>query len=117
MKNITLSVFSLVIILLSSNAFAYLSDDGDEYTIRYNKNGAILTSVNKKHYAENNASGRVHSKYLKLYLGQDCDAFSNVYGHGSWEWTNGGFVIHYSEKDFGFLRQKVDIPCMDKCRM
>ncbi len=117
MKNISISVFSLGIMLLSSNAFAYLSSDGDEYTIRYNKNGAILTSVNKKHYAENNASRRVHSKHLKLYLGKDCDAFSNVYGHGSWEWTNGGFIIHYDEKDFGFPRQEVDISCRDKCRM
>ena len=116
MKNKTISILSVVITLLSSNAFAYLSSDGDEFTITYNSHGAILTSISKKHYAENNASGIVHSKHLKLYLGKDCDAFSNVYGKGTWEWANGGFVIHYSGKDFGFPRQEVNIPGMDKCQ-
>lgn len=117
MKNKTLSIVSLAIILLSSKAFAYLSSDGDEFTITYNSHGAILTSVNKKHFAENDASGVVHAKYLKLYLGKSCDAFSNVYGKGAWEWANGGFTVHYSGKDFSFPRQEVNIPGMEKCRI
>jgi len=114
---VTVTSVSLVTLLLSFDVSAYLSSDGDEYTISYNKHGAVLTSVNEKHFMENNASGRVSSKKLNLYLGKDCDAFSDVYGRGSWEWANGGFVIHFQNKSFRFPRQEVDIPNMDKCRM
>ncbi len=119
-----LTLFTLSLILTTSLLFAttnnnqsYISGDGDQYFIQYNKNGAVLTSVNEKHIIANNASGKVTSKKLKLYIGKDCDAFSKVYGNGSWEWSNGGFLIEFKGKSFGFPRQEVDIPGMQKCQL
>jgi len=114
-------------VLFSANTLAhtYISDDGDEYTIRYNKHGAILTSVNKKHYPDYGFAGaptikRVRSIHLKLYLGKDCDAISNSRRHskGIWEWDRFGFYIQYygMPERFVFVGQKVSIPGMHKCK-
>ena len=95
---------------------AYESSDGDEYTIVYNKHGAILTSVNVKHFISNDVSVKRTSKRLKLYLGKDCDAYSDIYGKGTWVWANGGFRNDFKDKFFGFARQEVEIINMEKCR-
>ncbi len=95
---------------------AYVSSDGDKYTIKYNKHGAILTSVNTKQFTKNNAGVERVSKRLKLYLGKDCDAYSDIYGKGSWGWANGGFRIDFKNKFFGFPRQEVEIINMEKCQ-
>ena len=107
----------LVAALLPFSAYAYISSDGDEFTVKYNSSGAVLTSIHRKHFIENNASGRIISKRLVIYIGVSCDAFSENYGDGTWEWANGGFVIHFQSKDFGFPRQEIDIPGMEKCRL
>ncbi len=98
---------------LSATVSSYISSDGDEYTMKYNKHGAILTSINEKHFIENSVSGKMVSKRLKLYLGKDCDAFSEIYGKGSWGWSNSGFQISFQGKRFGFPRQEVN---MEKCQ-
>jgi hypothetical protein len=54
----------------TKNNQSYISGDGDQYFIQYNKNGAVLTSANEKHIVANNASGKVTSKKLKLYMGK-----------------------------------------------
>lgn len=108
---------SILILLFGiTHLNAYTSSDGDEYTIKYNKHGAVLTSVNTKYFIENNAGAKQISKKLKLYLGKDCDAYSNVYGKGSWGWANGGFRIDFKHKSFGFPRQEIDIINMEKCQ-
>ena len=103
-------------LLTTNKNQSYVSGDGDEYILQYNKHGAVLTSVNEKHIMDNNAGGKVTSQKLKLYMGKDCDTFSKVYGKGSWGWANGGFSIEFKGKSFGFPRQEVDIPGMEQCQ-
>ena len=99
--------FKIVIlfILLNVTLQAYVSSDGNVYEIRYNKHGAVLTST---------------YKHLTLYLGKDCDAFSKVYGKGTWGWANGGFSVDFRRKSFGFGRQELDLDRvrgMVRCRL
>jgi hypothetical protein len=92
-----------------------ISADGDEFTVNYNSSGAVLTSVTEKTFLENNASGRSYKEHLKLYLGKGCDAFSEVYGKGSWSWANGGFIVSYQQRTFSFPRQEISIPGEEGC--
>ena len=47
----------------------------------------------------------LRSPRTTLYIGKSCDAYSKVYGKGRWEWANGGFVVQFPHKRFGFARQ------------
>lgn len=44
-----------------------------------------------------------------LYLGKSCDAYSPVYGKGTWGWSNGGFMVTFKDEHFGFGRQELSI--------
>ena len=105
-------VFSLI---TPVNAFAFISSDSDEYTVEYNKHGAILTSEHEKYFVENDSSGHMKTTKLKLYLGVSCDAYSEIYGKGKWGKGNGGFLIKFEHKIFGFARQSIDITDGESC--
>lgn len=93
----------LILFLLTSSLFAYISGDGEEFIAKYNRHGAILISV--------------RDPSNKLYLGKDCDALSKRYGRGFWEWANGGFIVKFKYKEFGFGRQELYIENNGKCQM
>jgi len=78
------------------------SSNGITFQVKYNEHGAVLNSTN-------------NSENLTLYLGRSCDAYSKRFGEGSWSWANGGTVVDFSSKNFGFPRQ--GILNIQKCRM
>ncbi len=93
------------LLLFSANTFALITSDSDEFTVKYNKNGAILTPKIKQ------------SSLGKLYLGKDCDALSKKFGKGDWSWANGGFIVEFNNKSFAFPRQEVNVDNNGGCLM
>ena len=79
-----------------------ISGRGVEYTVLYNKNGAVLTSTFTKNI---------------LYVGKDCDSFSKKYGKGTWGRANGGLLISFENKSFGFPRQELMIKNSKVCNI
>lgn len=41
-----------------------------------------------------------------IYLGKNCDAYSNKHGNGRWWWANGGFGVIFSQTEIRFGRQE-----------
>ena len=94
----------------------YVSSYGDEYSIEFNANGAVLRSLYPKAwFIENGAASRIEKGIDTLYLGISCDAFHPVFGDGRWWWANGGFGADFSTFSIRFPRQEIDIPGSD-CR-
>ena len=94
-----------LLLLFFNSTFALTTSDGDEFTVKYNKNGAVLTPKVKTSTAG------------KLYLGKDCDALSKKFGKGDWSWANGGFIVEFANKRFAFPRQEVDVDNNGGCLM
>jgi hypothetical protein len=65
--------------------------DGRVWQASFNANGAVL-----------------RSRDATIYLGRRCDAYSARYGHGRWEWANGGFLVVFRGRQIGFPRQEID---------
>lgn len=113
--------FSLLVILffcmapVSSLAAPFYSVDGDKYSVEYNTHGAVLTSEHEKYFPENQESAEMKKAKLVLYLGVECDAYSENYGNGTWWQSPGGFVIRFERKAFGFIRQELAIANEEKC--
>lgn len=82
-----------------------------------NKHGAILTSSGLPYkWVGVGAGSTVEQiknvqalKKVVLYLGRSCDAYSKLYGKGTWSWANGGFIVEFENERFGFGRQELDI--------
>jgi hypothetical protein len=109
--------FFLCLAPVHVSASSFYSVDGDKFTVEYNEHGAILTSEFEKYFpAEDSGDGMKKTK-LMLYLGVQCDAYSQNYGNGKWNQSTGGFVIRFDHKAFGFIRQEIAIPHGGKCLM
>ncbi len=82
-----------------------------------NEHGSILTSSGLRYewigmgaYSTiRQIQDRKRFKKVVLYLGRSCDAYSKVYGKGTWFWANGGFVVEFKNERFSFSRQELDI--------
>jgi hypothetical protein len=66
------------------------SADGRQWIARANRHGAVLRS-----------RGEI------VYLGHNCDARSPTMGRGTWDFSNGGFLITLRQRAFGFPRQGI----------
>ena len=64
------------------------TDAGGGWDISENQHGAVLRRGN-----------------IILYLGRNCDARSPRYGVGRWGWANGGYLVIFPQRRFGFPRQ------------
>ena len=102
MKSKTALLLGTVPILLSLQAVAeqYTDSTGKEYS---SESGIVLKS-----------------KDDILVLDRTCYAFSKKYGEGSWNWSNGGFLVsfgkHKNKVLIGFPREEVDIDDQGRCR-
>ena len=110
----------LISTLISTHVFAYISSDGDEFIVKHNKHGAVLTSVHEKYYWVGigiGAGATPAAKKVIIYLGKSCDISSDFYGKGSWAKANGGFILTFSDKELAFARQEIAIENNGNCRM
>lgn len=114
---------SLTAIFLAGAAFAqgtqYLSNDGVLFDFEENEHGAVLTSVEPKDgplVLNDAATPRIDVGDV-LYLGRSCDAFSLEFGDGSWNWTNGGFIIDFPGLRVAFPGQAIDVVPGNRCRI
>lgn len=98
-------------------AASLYSADGDLFNVAYNKHGAVLTSEHDKYFPANADGTEMKKAKLLLYLGVQCDAFSENYGNGHWGQSPGGFVIRFDHKAFGFIRQELAVPHEGKCTL
>jgi hypothetical protein len=46
------------------------------------------------------------SRTATIYLGKNCDAYSQQYGKGVWRWANGGVLVELEKEKIGFPRQQ-----------
>ena len=98
-KNIfMLAAASLV--LVAGPSFGCEGFSGSTYTVTQNAHGAALKSADET-----------------IYLGNDCDALSDKEKQGAWAWTNGGFVIEFSIRRIGFVRQDKPVDSGYACQM
>ncbi|MDR9501533.1 MAG: hypothetical protein RI601_07035 [Desulfurivibrionaceae bacterium] len=116
-KLLSLVVFFLCLAPGPSVAASFYSADGDRYSAAYNKHGAVLTSEHEKYFPKNAAGTDMEKTKLLLYLGVQCDAYSENYGNGKWGQSPGGFVIRFDHKAFGFIRQEIAVPHEGKCTL
>lgn len=102
-----------VILLLPSFALAdgrpdnrAFSSDGHSYQMTCNENGFVLTSdYPVARFIENGVLSEVEEGIEILFLGKSCDAFTAVYGDGTWGLANGGFAVSFDDYRIGFPRQ------------
>lgn len=116
-KFLSLICFFLCLAPGASIAASFYSADGDMYSAAYNKHGAVLTSEHEKYFPKNGAGTDMEKIKLLLYLGVQCDAYSEKYGNGKWGQSPGGFVIRFDHKAFGFIRQEIAVPHAGKCTL
>lgn len=88
----------------------FYSTNGDEYSVSFNTNGAVLTSTYPKFYPHLEAS-EDHELVVKkavIYLGVHCDAIHSEFGTGTWEQDNGGFFVSFENGEgLRFSRQEM----------
>jgi len=113
--------------------YGYVGAMDNEYVgfdSKANKHGLVLTATGMLYTLKGFGAGTEYipkgfskrREGMVVYLGKECDAYSKLYGEGSWSWANGGFVVEFKDKRIGFGRQEIDmshIPNMDmsKCSM
>lgn len=82
------------------------STDGHSYQMACNTNGFVLTSdYPVARFIENGVLSEIEEGIETLYLGKSCDAFTQVYGNGTWGLANGGFAVSFDDYRIGFPRQ------------
>lgn len=96
-KPVLASILILCAPLLSA---AYIDADGNTYQPTTNAHGMALKSPK-----------------ATIFLGKSCDAFSRVYGKGTWGWANGGFQAKFRKATISFPRQEIDIDVDGRCRL
>ena len=85
----------------SSVKFTYYFDsNGPEYTYHVERDFAILEGSS-----------------VRLIMRNDCAAFSSDDENGTWAWANGGFVVEFPNRSFGFPRQDQPVPGGYGCQM
>lgn len=72
---------------------------------------------NQYSYKVDNSKFELTSSNHKIVLSEDCKAKSSQFGIGTWEQSNGGFLIQFSTKKIGFPRQEVLLDNITKCLM
>ena len=104
----------LLILLFCSPAVAqdaprYVSAEGHTYEYSLNDHGGVLTSVwPVARFLGFGAGTTVERGTETIYLGRDCDAFSEHLGYGTWGWANGGFGVEFDDgAEVGFPRQEL----------
>ncbi|TFF19867.1 hypothetical protein E3C22_19580 [Jiella endophytica] len=106
MKSIALAI-SLLAIPCGARAASVVAD-GHEYDVTCTADGYRLASK----YPVSRMVGTGAGSHLVegreiLYLGRSCDAYTKVFGYGSWCWANGGFFAKFDRHHFGFPRQEL----------
>jgi hypothetical protein len=99
----------------------YYSADGDIYVLALNENGAVLTSkYPKAWFTGQGADFDIDVRHSIFYFGKSCDAYHDVYGEGTWGWSNFVFGAHFENRyTLLFPRQELIQPeewlmaCMD----
>ncbi|MDE1131904.1 MAG: hypothetical protein OSA49_10100 [Ascidiaceihabitans sp.] len=85
----------------SSVKFAhYFDSNGRDYTYHVERDFAILEGSS-----------------VRLIMRNDCAAFSSDDENGTWAWANGGFVVEFPNRSFGFPRQDQPVPGGYGCQM
>ena len=101
---------------LAQSDWVYVSNEGHQYILTMNQNGAVLESLYPvARFSGMGAMTQIITGTETLYLGRDCDAFSKVLGPGSWAWANGGFVVEFDAQPIWFPRQEIDMSNGYKC--
>lgn len=115
---IVLVVWGLACPIPAQGNLVYVSAEGHQYGYVRNDSGAVLTSLYPvARIIGTGAAAQQVTGMETLYLGRDCDAFSQVLGDGRWAWANGGFVVELAGASIGFPRQEIDAGNGDGCRM
>ncbi len=57
------------------------------------------------HVSENQHGALLRRGGIVIYIGRNCDARSPRYGVGRWGWANGGYLVTFRQRRFGFPRQ------------
>lgn len=99
---------------VSAQEMLYLSADGGQFAYKLNRHGAVLTS--EEPVITNTNKSPALAPGQMLYLGSYCDAFSRMYGEGSWSRLSGGFIVAFSDLRVAFPGQTIDVVPSDECR-
>lgn len=101
---------TLLFILASSPASAFVSSAGHVYSGQCNAHGMVLQSQHPvgRHLGVGADGPTVEIE--TVYLGKGCDAYSERLGGGEWGWANGGFTIDFPDASISFPRQEVYCP-------
>jgi hypothetical protein len=67
-----------------------------------------------RRYLEAGAGSSFSAGKKTIFLGAQCDTFSEHLGAGQWCWANGGFRAGFADRELGFPRQEVYCPSDDK---
>lgn len=103
---------------LAQEAFVYVSAEGHQYRYSKNQDGAVLDSLYPvARFTGSGAATQVITGIETLYLGRNCDAYSQVLGNGSWAWANWGFVVKFDRREIAFPRQEIDANNGLNCEM
>ena len=89
-----------LILLLVGNASAAVSGKGEAF-VEVSKTDRLI----------------LKSKRTTLELFPDCKAVSPQYGKGFWAWANGGYIVTFKSKQFGFPRQEIELMAQGRCQM
>ncbi|RYH05872.1 hypothetical protein [Tropicimonas sp. IMCC6043] len=89
----------------------YSSWNGHQYTLTCNADGIVLKSVFPVvRFAGHGAGMREIVGIETLYLGRNCDAWSEALGTGHWRWSNSGFWAVFEQREIRFVRQEPICP-------
>ncbi len=120
MKNLLLSIVAIALPLtaFAQTDWVYVSKEGHQYQFSRNPNGAVLQSLYPvARFTGTGAMTQVVTGIETLYLGRDCDTYSEVLGTGTWAWANGGFVVAFDTLEIWFPRQEIDVNNALRCAM
>lgn len=105
---LAISSFLIVCAGTSHAEIAYTSSAGHDYSLSCNSNGYVLNSIAPvSRFLGQGASTYIQRQTEVIYLGQSCDAFSELLGNGQWCWANGGFLAIFPKIKIGFPRQEL----------
>ncbi len=99
LKMRTLFTLLTLTLLSSGNATAAVSGKGETF-VEVSKTDRLA----------------LKSKRTTLELFPNCKATSLQHGKGSWAWANGGYIVTFKSKQFGFPRQEIELMAQGKCQ-
>lgn len=110
-----LRVYLVLLVFMTGAAFAqeqqFLSSNGILFDYEQNQHGVALTATEQADGLLINADETQSVKKLgeAVYLGRGCDAFSLKLGNGSWQSTEGGFLVQFRNVQIAFPGQQIDV--------